>query len=189
VTWLPLAAACGTEPTADSAAAPPQDGGVDTIVPGVTVPSSVAVATATAPSTADPALVAACVEWVKFQAFVGDPEGVALWDEAGGTDPGLGVRCTVLAERDEDRARDMRDEIGELQAMAQAAQEASAASTTLAPGCHPSYGDCLPIVTDVDCEGNGDGPVFIALSVIVFGDDEYELDRDGDGLACEPGDR
>jgi Excalibur calcium-binding domain len=55
-------------------------------------------------------------------------------------------------------------------------------------GCHPSYeGKCVPIASDVDCAGGrGKGPVYVEGPVIVVGPDEYELDRDGDGIACEP---
>ena len=58
-----------------------------------------------------------------------------------------------------------------------------------APGgnCHPSYaGACLdPSVSDYDCAGGGgDGPAYTGR-VRVVGDDEYGLDPDGDGVACE----
>ena len=54
------------------------------------------------------------------------------------------------------------------------------------PGeCHPSYEPCVPIASDVDCEGgSGNGPVYTG-SVRVIGPDEYDLDRDGDGVACD----
>lgn len=58
-----------------------------------------------------------------------------------------------------------------------------------AQDCHPSYeGACVPIdVEDVDCEGGrGNGPYYVRGPVFVVGPDEYELDRDGDGIACEP---
>jgi hypothetical protein len=53
--------------------------------------------------------------------------------------------------------------------------------------CDPNYaGACLrPDVSDYDCEGgSGDGPYYTGR-VEVVGDDHYELDRDGDGVACE----
>lgn len=51
--------------------------------------------------------------------------------------------------------------------------------------CHPSYEPCVPIATDVDCAGgSGDGPEYTGR-VTVIGPDEYDLDRDGDGVACE----
>lgn len=53
--------------------------------------------------------------------------------------------------------------------------------------CHPSYtGACVPIDSDVDCAGgSGNGPSYVAGPVRVVGPDVYDLDRDGDGLACE----
>lgn len=57
------------------------------------------------------------------------------------------------------------------------------------PSCHPSYsGACLPPdASDVDCGGgSGNGPVYTeATNFGVVGPDEYDLDRDGNGLACE----
>ncbi|ABK71922.1 excalibur calcium-binding domain-containing protein [Mycolicibacterium smegmatis] len=44
----------------------------------------------------------------------------------------------------------------------------------------------MPIARDVDCAGgNGNGPEYVSDPVYVVGPDEYELDRDGDGVACE----
>jgi hypothetical protein len=56
-----------------------------------------------------------------------------------------------------------------------------------AQGGHPSYqGACLdPNASDYDCEGgSGDGPEYTG-PVQVVGPDDYDLDRDGDGVACE----
>lgn len=56
-------------------------------------------------------------------------------------------------------------------------------------GCHPSYaGACLPVdAADVDCAGgSGNGPVYVSEKRFrVVGPDVYDLDRDGDGIACE----
>jgi beta-lactam-binding protein with PASTA domain len=52
--------------------------------------------------------------------------------------------------------------------------------------CHPSYSGCVPRVSDVDClGGSGDGPEYIAGPVQVSGPDDYDLDSDGNGIACE----
>lgn len=54
-------------------------------------------------------------------------------------------------------------------------------------GCDPNYaGACLkPHVSDYDCAGgSGDGPYYTGR-VEVVGNDHYDLDRDGDGVACE----
>jgi hypothetical protein len=53
--------------------------------------------------------------------------------------------------------------------------------------CDPNYaGACLdPDSSDYDCEGgSGDGPDYTGI-VEVVGDDPYDLDRDGDGTACD----
>lgn len=61
-------------------------------------------------------------------------------------------------------------------------------TTAAASGCHPSYGGtCVPSgVSDVDCAGgSGDGPAYVGGPVSVVGPDVYDLDSDGDGVACE----
>lgn len=53
--------------------------------------------------------------------------------------------------------------------------------------CDSNYDPCVPIDSDVDCAGgSGNGPSYVAGPVRVVGDDIYELDREGDGIACEP---
>jgi hypothetical protein len=54
--------------------------------------------------------------------------------------------------------------------------------------CHPNYaGACVPVAFDVDCAGGkGNGPAYVEGPVFVIGQDIYGLDRDGDGVACEP---
>ena len=54
--------------------------------------------------------------------------------------------------------------------------------------CHPSYeGECLKVgIGDYDCAGgSGNGPNYVQGTVRVVGPDEFDLDRDGDGLGCE----
>lgn len=56
-----------------------------------------------------------------------------------------------------------------------------------AEDCHPSYeGACLdPNASDYDCEGgSGDGPEYTG-TVRLVGPDEYDLERDDDGIACD----
>jgi hypothetical protein len=65
---------------------------------------------------------------------------------------------------------------------------ATTAGNAAKAGCHPSYeGACLdPNSYDYDCEGGeGNGPDYTG-EVRVVGDDPFDLDRDGDGTACEP---
>lgn len=55
-------------------------------------------------------------------------------------------------------------------------------------GCHPSYeGACVPMgVSDVDCAGGkGDGPEYVRGPLRVVGADVYDLDGNGDGVACQ----
>lgn len=54
-------------------------------------------------------------------------------------------------------------------------------------GCDSNYADaCVPIASDVDCAGgSGNGPAYVQGPVRVVGSDIYDLDRDGDGIACD----
>lgn len=60
-------------------------------------------------------------------------------------------------------------------------------SPAAAESCDPNYtGACVPIASDVDCAGgNGNGPAYVLGPIYVVGTDIYELDRDGDGVACD----
>ncbi|MCW3816310.1 hypothetical protein ONA91_17845 [Micromonospora sp. DR5-3] len=52
--------------------------------------------------------------------------------------------------------------------------------------CDPNYSGCVPIASDVDCAGgSGNGPAYVQGPVRVIGTDIYDLDRDGDGIACD----
>lgn len=55
-------------------------------------------------------------------------------------------------------------------------------------GCGaPSYRPSSYAGTDYDCAGGGgNGPLFIQGPFRLTGPDIYGLDRDGDGIACEP---
>jgi hypothetical protein len=51
--------------------------------------------------------------------------------------------------------------------------------------CTPGYSPCLTPASDYDCAGgSGNGPGYTGL-VYVTGSDPYDLDADGDGVACE----
>ena len=52
--------------------------------------------------------------------------------------------------------------------------------------CTAGYSPCIAPGSDVDCAGgSGNGPRYVTGPVRVYGSDPYELDRDGDGVACE----
>ena len=55
-------------------------------------------------------------------------------------------------------------------------------------GCDPNYsGACVPIASHVDCAGPGrSGPLVVRGPFRVTGTDLYQLDPDGDGIACGP---
>lgn len=56
-----------------------------------------------------------------------------------------------------------------------------------ASACDGNYtGACVPIASDVDCAGgSGNGPAYVTGPVRIVGSDVYDLDRDGDGIACD----
>ncbi|WP_395543224.1 excalibur calcium-binding domain-containing protein [Neotabrizicola sp. sgz301269] len=60
-------------------------------------------------------------------------------------------------------------------------------ATAAAAECDSNYtGTCVPVASDVDCAGgSGNGPEYVRGPVYVVGTDIYDLDRDGDGVACE----
>lgn len=67
------------------------------------------------------------------------------------------------------------------------APPAPVAAEPVDDGCHPSYADeCVQHASDADCAGgSGDGPAYVNGPVRVVGPDVYDLDRDGDGIACD----
>lgn len=76
--------------------------------------------------------------------------------------------------------------VAALHAVGVALQFSLVAFPAFAQQCHPSYDPCVPIASDVDCAGgNGNGPVYVDGPIKVIGPDEYQLDRDGDGIACD----
>ena len=62
------------------------------------------------------------------------------------------------------------------------------ADTDAAALCDANYsGSCVPVAFDVDCAGGkGNGPAYVSGPVVVTGEDIYGLDRDHDGIGCEP---
>ncbi len=61
-----------------------------------------------------------------------------------------------------------------------------AVGTRKQSSCDPNYSGCVPIASDVDCAGgSGNGPAYVSGPIRVIGSDIYDLDRDGDGTACD----
>lgn len=59
-------------------------------------------------------------------------------------------------------------------------------STSGGGSCTPGYRPCLAPAYDYDCAGgSGDGPKYAYGPIYVTGSDPYDLDYDGDGVACE----
>jgi hypothetical protein len=66
-------------------------------------------------------------------------------------------------------------------------------TTSAAPTCNANYSACLSKSTDYDCIGKagdpdwqrGDGPNFVSGPITVTGSDVFDLDVDGNGIACE----
>ena len=57
---------------------------------------------------------------------------------------------------------------------------------TKTSSCDPNYTPCVPIASDVDCAGgSGNGPAYVDGPIEIIGNDPYDLDRDGDGIACD----
>ena len=68
----------------------------------------------------------------------------------------------------------------------QAAPEPEPKSERKSLGCDSNYDGCVPIASDVDCEGgSGNGPAYVSGPVRVTGTDRYGLDNDKDGIGCE----
>ena len=66
------------------------------------------------------------------------------------------------------------------------ANHAAPVATSSQPGCDPNYSGCVPIASDVDCVGgSGNGPAYASGPIRVIGSDIYQMDGDGDGIACE----
>jgi sRNA-binding protein len=92
--------------------------------------------------------------------------------------------------RAERRAERLALRQAERRAERRAAREAEAlelATQEPASDCDSNYsGACLdPNSSDYDCEGgSGDGPDYTGI-VTVVGTDVHDLDRDGDGIACD----
>jgi hypothetical protein len=113
-------------------------------------------------------------DWVSVHPFAKAPSYVAFGPKSEGFADGCGDvgACKLEAAPAPDRPA----------AVAAARPQSSA-------GCDPNYsGRCVPMTgRDVDCAGKGgNGPIFVQGPFRVVREDVYDLDADGDGIACEP---
>jgi hypothetical protein len=104
-------------------------------------------------------------------------------------DQATSLNDALSSKRDE--LKDLRADIASAREQAAAARRAAnaapASSSGSSGGCNPNYsGACLKQgAGDYDCAGgSGDGPNYTG-TVSVVGYDEFDLDRDGDGIACD----
>lgn len=137
------------------------------------------------------ALVADCVEYIQIAAFSGDAAARQVWDETGQDADVLTQACDGLADTDPDRLESYRRQLRSVERQVRAAadeQRDHVIEATTGDACNANYrGRCLPLDEDVDClPSDGDGPWFIDATVVVMGEDVFELDDDGDGLGCDP---
>lgn len=105
-----------------------------------------------------------------------------------------GVRTTTWSITYTDGRETHRVKVSEVETTPPVTQVTAVGSYVAPPpvavapsGCDPNYsGACVPIASDVDCAGgSGNGPAYTTGPVYVVGADIYDLDRDGDGIACD----
>jgi hypothetical protein len=111
-------------------------------------------------------------------------------DSAGGATSSDAEQSSTSAAAE--RRRERRERARRARARARRKREQAARQVTTTTqstsNCDPNYeGACLdPTASDYDCAGgSGDGPKYVQGPIQVVGDDHFDLDRDGDGVACE----
>lgn len=135
-------------------------------------------------SFAPPEQVNSCVEQMKFGAYTANAIWTQVWNDVGQTDAGASSYCTQLGTDNPSELTRIHEGWLQLQASL-AAVEPESPEPPAQPACDTNYEGCVPIASDVDCEGgDGDGPAYVAGPLRVVGSDHYGLDRDGDGWAC-----
>jgi hypothetical protein len=134
--------------------------------------------------------VESCVAQIKFGAEIGDALWSEVWNQAGQTDDVATTYCSEIGSAEPARLLAIHEGWLPVEASIAAALLAEQAppleaAAPPAAACDPNYEGCVPIASDVDCEGgDGDGPAYVAGPLRVIGSDIYGLDRDGDGWAC-----
>lgn len=155
-------------------------------------------------------LIDDCVAFVQYGAFIGNSLLTEMWNAAGQDVATMRTTCEVTGRADITALEGMTAQWAEIQrytsaATAPATSQLGADPTPIAPDadaapatptatdaavappgfeCDPNYTGCVPITSDVDCVGDGDGPAFQSEPVGVIVKDIYGLDPDGNRVGC-----
>jgi hypothetical protein len=166
------------------------------------VSKSTTTATATAKPTPKPVVAMTNVdvaEPIPFGAVSVDDSNVDVGQSVVSTAGVDGMRVTTWAVTTVDGVETGRTAVSVVTSVAPVDQVTSVGTRVPPPppapepapdaggGCDSNYsGPCVPIASDVDCAGgSGNGPEYVSGPVFVVGSDIYDLDRDGDGIACD----
>jgi hypothetical protein len=145
-----------------------------------------------------------CMAYVQFGAATDNWILLSMWNDAGQNVQALALMCEALGITNPDVFVGMTEQWIDIETFLAAApaptstlapDQSVAGETTGAPPptvepphiasqCDPNYTGCVLPSSDVDCLGEGDGPVFLSEVVGVIGDDIYDLDADGNRIAC-----
>jgi hypothetical protein len=174
-------------------------------VTSVVVDSFTVASTYAEPATALPTeYVNNCMAYVQFGAATDNWILSSMWNDAGQNVQALALMCEALGITNPDVFVGMTEQWIDIETFLAAAPPPTSTpasdhpvpgNTTHAPPptvepphiasqCDPNYTGCVLPSSDVDCLGEGDGPVFLSEVVGVIGDDIYDLDADGNRIAC-----
>ena len=166
-------------------------------------PDATTVAADTGPPGIATSLLDDCVDFVEYGAFIGNSMLTQMWNGAGQNPDYMRAICAATGAADISGLENMSAQWADVQRFTSAATappttapgdtaETSSSSKTpkdaavAPPGfdCDPNYTGCVPIASDVDCAGEGDGPAFQSEPVGVIAKDIYDLDPDGNAVGC-----
>ncbi|MET3424117.1 hypothetical protein BJ973_003329 [Actinoplanes tereljensis] len=189
---VPVAEQLSGEPSA-----PPDDtraGAYDTLTTPAAAPATPTTEAATAtPATAPVATVAAATtKTVKVTKAIGfstktvEDENLEEGKTRVRTNGVTGVRTRTYQVTLSGGKETGRKLVSDVVTTKPVAKVVAIGTKTAGDSCDPNYEPCVPIASDVDCaRGRGNGPAFVDGPIRVIGDDIYDLDRDGDGIACD----
>ncbi len=129
--------------------------------------------------------------WLDEEIAVSAKKGITLYTGSGtntSTKRFWGMTTQVWDNTTSERAY-LRNSSGALRSKAPGSSGGGGGGGgSVSSNCHASYADaCLRMgVGDYDwAGGSGNGPNYIAGPVRVVGPDEFDLDRDGNGIGCQ----